>query len=228
MKLFQKLQYYAIIGVISFIAVFFLPMIGSTAGLSWNIPTSLAGWVVYIVGKIIIAVINILIFYCFMEQAKVNIRENKNYKEANDILLIEIKKKELEPRSPQKWQSSEYRKKGIAIFTTSILSAVGLTQAILTFDWVSMLTYIFIIIMGIIFGIIQMNKAEDYWTNEYWQYAQLIKSNKEKKNGISTDKHDSCNYRGQTIQELGTTSTEEQRGHCEPLCDGQSACELRD
>ena len=51
------------------------------------------------------------------------------------------------------------------------MSVVALGQAILTFDWVAMLAYIFTIALGLIFGIMQMKKAEAYWTGEFYEYA---------------------------------------------------------
>lgn len=100
-------------------------------------------------------------------------RDNEYYIEANEILRRISNKKEYRPRSPKEWNRKEYGTKSISIALTSILSAVGLTQAVLTFDWISMLTYIFTISMGIIFGVIQMNHAEVYWTGEYWKYAKM-------------------------------------------------------
>ena len=83
-----------------------------------------------------------------MEQAKLNIRENENYKNANKILAnIKDRDKKI-PRGPNKWNRQQYSKKGTSIFASSFLATVALTQAILTYDWVSMLSYIFTIIMG--------------------------------------------------------------------------------
>ena len=169
----KQYQYYVIIAVISLIALLFLPMIGSEAGLAFVLPNTVIGWVVYVSTKLIVAVINILIFHCFNLQGKVNISTNENYLAANEILLRETGDKELIPRSPKQWAAATYGKKGLAIAATSILSAVGLTQAILTFDVLTMLTYLFTIIMGIVFGILQMNNAEIYWTEEYYRYALL-------------------------------------------------------
>jgi len=59
------------------------------------------------------------------------------------------------------------------------MSAVGLTQAVLTFDWISMLTYFFTILMGLIFGILQMNQTETFWTTEYWKYAHKLKEERD-------------------------------------------------
>lgn len=162
--------YYIIIGIISFLAVAFLPMVGSTMGLGWKLPDTTAGWVVWAVSRLIIATINVLIFHSFMEQAKLNVKDNAHYIEAREI-LYRNKKKEHEPQSPQKWQALQYGKKGTTIFISSAMSVVALGQAILTFDWVAMLAYIFTIALGLIFGIMQMKKAEAYWTGEFYEYA---------------------------------------------------------
>ena len=162
--------YYIIIGIISFLSVAFLPMVGSTIGLDWKLPDTTAGWVVWAVSRVIVATINVLIFHSFMEQAKLNVKDDAHYIEAREI-LYKNKKKEHEPQSPQKWQALQYGKKGTTIFISSAMSVVALGQAILTFDWVAMLAYIFTIAMGLIFGIMQMKKAEAYWTGEFYEYA---------------------------------------------------------
>lgn len=162
--------YYIIIGIISFLSVAFLPMVGSTLGLDWKLPDTTAGWVVWAVSRLIIATINVLIFHSFMEQAKLNVKDDAHYIEAREI-LYKNKKKEHEPQSPQKWQALQYGKKGTTIFISSAMSVVALGQAILTFDWVAMLAYIFTIALGLIFGIMQMKKAEAYWTGEFYEYA---------------------------------------------------------
>ena len=162
--------YYIIIGIISFITVAFLPMVGSTVGLQWKLPDTTVGWIVWAVTRLVISTINVLLFYSFMEQAKLNVKDNERYKEANEILL-RAKKREHEPKSPAKWQAEQYGKKGTKIFLGSAMSVVAFGQAILSYDWVSMLSMLFTIVMGIIFGIMQMKKAEIYWTTEYYAYA---------------------------------------------------------
>lgn len=162
--------YYIIIAIISFIVVAFLPMVGSTVGLQWNLPDTTVGWIVWAVTRLVISIINVLLFYSFMEQAKLNVKDNERYKEANEILL-KSKKKEHEPKSPSKWQAEQYGKKATKIFLGSAMSVVAFGQAILSYDWVSMLSYIFTLAMGLIFGVMQMKKAETYWTTEYYAYA---------------------------------------------------------
>lgn len=145
-------------------------MIGSTVGLEWNIPDTVVGWIVWVGSKLIVSTLNVLIFHCFMCQAKINIKDNENYKKAREI-LTDVNLKEIKPRSPGKWNAEQYGKKGVTIFITSSMAVVALTQAVMTFDYISMLTYLFTIIMGLICGILQMRTAEEYWTREYYEYA---------------------------------------------------------
>lgn len=174
----RQWMYYFLIGIISMIALCFLPMIGSDVGLGWNLPNTVVGWIVWVTVKLIVAVLNVLIFHCFMSQAKINIKDNEKYQEALEILR-KIEDKEYIPRDPVSWNKEQYGKKGTTIFITTALSTIALTQAILQFDWMSMLTYLFTIIMGLIFGVLQMRSAEDYWTDEFWQYAKMVQGKME-------------------------------------------------
>lgn len=171
--------YYFIIGIVSFVALVFLPLLGSTVGLAWNIPDTSVGWIVWVATKLIIATINVLIFYSFMEQAKVNIKDDAKYLEAREI-LVKHNAKNVIPRSPKQWNTKQYGIKGATIFVTTALATIALTQAILAFDWVSMLTYLFTIIMGLIFGVLQMKIAENYWTDEFWRYAIMMRDKYER------------------------------------------------
>lgn len=176
----RQWMYYIIIGIISFISLVFLPMIGTQVGLGWNIPDTTVGWIVWTATKLAVATINIMIFHSFMCQGKLNIKDDPNYIEAKQILQ-QIKIKQYIPRSPKKWNTQEYGKKGTIIFVTSALAVIAFTQALLTFDWVSMLSYLFTIIMGLIFGVMQMKKAEEYWTDEFWKYAHMVKEEQDER-----------------------------------------------
>lgn len=193
--------YYFIIGIISFISLTFLPMIGSEIGLQWSIPNTTVGWIVWIAIKLIVSILNVLIFHCFMCQAKLNIKDNPKYKEAREILQ-QMKDKEVLPRSPRKWNIEQYGKKGTTIFIGTALGTVALTQAILSFDYVSMLTYLFTIVLGLIFGILQMKNAEEYWTSEYWEYAQM------KQKEYNTDEEHDNNMHDNLSAQHATNTTQ--------------------
>lgn len=180
---FNLFKYYFIIAIISLIAVFFLPMLGSDPTLGVNLPNTFVGWVIYIATKICVAVINMMLFHCFMCQGKLNIKDHPKYLEACEILnRYGMGPTGDDPRAPEVWEPHEYKTKGITICITTVLSAIILTQAVLVFDWVSMLTYLFTIIMGIIFGLFQQDAAETYWTDEFWRYAKKIERMMEAQN----------------------------------------------
>lgn len=201
--------YYVIIGVISFIALVFLPMVGSEVGMNWNLPTTTAGWIVWIITKIIVSVINVLLFHCFMCQAKINVKDNEKYQKALEMLYV-IAPEVYEPLSPRDWTRREYRTKAITIFATTAFSSIALTQAVLSFDYIAMLTYLFTIIMGIVFGVIQMKKAEEYWTQEFYDYAvKFTTKYEEEQQKKESEESENVEDRQQDLQELGRTSPEE-------------------
>lgn len=170
-EFYDKYINYLIIGATSFVALFFLPFIGSEAGLEILLPTTVAGWIVFIFTKLIVAVINVLIFHCFIQQGKVRVKDNERYQEGLKILdKINVKRQVF--ISPEEFYRKEYGKKGATIALTSIASAFGLAQAILVWDALTFLTYLFTIIMGLIFGILEMSKVEGYLTTDFWFYAK--------------------------------------------------------
>lgn len=200
-------MYYIIIAVISLISVVFLPMVGTTLGLGWKLPDTTAGWVVWGVSRAIVATINVLLFHSFMEQAKLNIKDNEHYKEARDI-LVKVKKKEHKPKSPAQWNAAQYGKKGTSIFLSSAMSVVAIGQAVLSYEWATALAYLFTLGMGIIFGIMQMKKAETYWTTEYYEYA-LMRKRMEEEQQIAEQSEQT-----QKTEENSVTTTEEQIPVC--------------
>ena len=161
-------QNYIIIGILSLISVFFLPMLGTEIGLGFNVPNTWAGWVVWILTKLCVVAINIMLLDQFIKQAKVNIRDNEQFKEADAYYTTKNEEDEYLP-TPKEFISKLYKTKGVTTTITSALSVFGLTSAILTFDWVSMLTYLFTVVFGVIFGWMTMNNVEEYWTDTYYR-----------------------------------------------------------
>ena len=169
---FKDIAYYIIIAVVSFLAAAFLPFIGSTISGEFRWPSSPMEWAIWIVSKLCVASINMILLYCFLAQAKVNVREDKNYIQAREILKKLEKYKHLAARSPKRYFGKVWGSKGIMIFVSSILSAIVLAEAILVFNLAVFLSYCFTVIMGVVMGYLQMRQAEDYWTSEYLAYAK--------------------------------------------------------
>jgi hypothetical protein len=170
-EFYDKYINYFVIGLVSLVALFFLPFLGSEVGLQVVLPNTVAGWIVFAFTKIVVAVINVLIFHCFIEQGKLNVKDNERYQEAAHLLDL-LNADKVTFISPDEFYRKEYGKKGITLAVTSILSAFGLAQAILTWDALTFLTYLFTILMGLIFGILEMAKVEGYLTTDFWYYAK--------------------------------------------------------
>ena len=182
-------QNYIIIAIISLIAVFFLPMLGSGIGIALSVPTTVVGWIVFILTKLCIVVINILTLDQFIKQAKVNIKDNEKFLEADAYFNIHQIDGEEEILTPRAYIGGIYRHRMTKIGIGSILGVFGFTQAMLTFDWVSMLTYLFTVVSGLLYGWMTMNDVEDYWTDKYYKLMEKDRNEKAKKDmAMATEK----------------------------------------
>lgn len=171
--------YYVLIFLLSLmvmtVAPMFSPNVNTDLGVAAIFPHSPVGWAIYICTKLFVGVVNLLLFHCFVKQAKINIKDNEKFIEACKIYEM-YHPREYNPRSPKQYFGQLYRKKGIMIFLTSILSAVVLTNAILAFDLTSFVTYCMTILMGLIFGVLKMKEVEAYWTGEFYDSAMRLKN----------------------------------------------------
>ena len=147
--------------------------------MAFTFPTTPAGWVVYITQQAIMALVNILIFHSFICQSYINVKDNPNYIQARDIFHKD--NKEYIPLTLAQFNRKEYGRKGVFIFIGTLLGGFALTQAILSYDYIRMLAYLFTIILGIIFGVYEMKKYEEYLTYEYLQSALYYQKKEEEK-----------------------------------------------
>lgn len=177
MNKIKQYIYYTLIGILSFLALAFLPLIGSsTADLGWGFPTTTAGWVVWAASRIAVSVLNILIFHCFVRQGDLNTKDNECRKEAEAILNRAQGKKQKAPLSPKKFFAREYGKKIPTVFLMSIISLIAFGPILLVFDVAVFLAYLFTVTMAIIFGILEMKKVESYFINDLLVYAHYVET----------------------------------------------------
>lgn len=170
----KQYLYYVIIGVFTFIVLVFMPMLGSSLDGNLKLPEGKGAWIMFVITRIFIAITNIIIFYSFMQQAKLNVRNNEYYKAANEILIKTKNSKDKKPMSPKKWETSQYLKKGTTIALGTVFALFSLSQAILSYKYTDLISYLILIFSATVFGIFQMKKAEIYWTTEYYRYAKMI------------------------------------------------------
>lgn len=124
------------------------------------------------------ALVNILIFHSFICQSYVNVKDNDNFQKAREI-FHSFSNKEYVPMTLKQFNRKEYGIKGVWIFIGSLMGGFALTQAILSYDYVRAIAYLFTIIMGVVFGIFEMKKYEDYLTYEYLLSALYFQKQKE-------------------------------------------------
>lgn len=172
MKKFEQYAYYLLIGVISFVSLAFLPMLTSSFDVGYELPKTKAAWLLWAGSRAAVSILNILIFHCFVKQGDVNTKNDSNRIEAEKILLIVTEEEEYKPKSPKKFLFSEYSKKVPSILFSTALSLVAFGEAILKFDPVTFLSYLFTVIMAIVFGVLEMFKVEEYYKAEMLKYAK--------------------------------------------------------
>lgn len=175
-QIYEKLRpyaYYIVIAILTLISTCFLPMIGSSADVNFQFPTTWDGWLVFFGGRIIISFINITIFYCFISQAEVNAQKDENYIKANELLNRINVKKRRPPRDPKVYIKNQWIKKGTMLFISSIGATFVFSNIILRFDLTMLLVYSFTILVAVITGWLTMEKIQYYWTHEYLDYAEL-------------------------------------------------------
>ena len=173
---FRDISYFLIIGIISIIVVFIIPLIsGAVYGdIGMYFPKTTEGWIVYwcIRGGSVVG--NVAVFVLFKQQAKMNIRNNENYLKAKEILSEHFESKEFVPRSPRQMNLREYIIKVTSVIATTILSGVTISALAISFDFITFLSCIVATVIAICFGWVTMIKNEIYWTEEYLEYAKYV------------------------------------------------------
>lgn len=182
--------YYCLIFLLSLlvmtVAPMFTPSANTDLGISAIFPHSVIGWAIYVCTKLFVGVVNLLLFHCFVKQAKINIKDNEKYIAACKIYEM-YHPREYNPRGPKQYFGQLYRKKGVMIFLTSMLSAVVLTNAILSFDVTAFVTYCMTIVMGLVFGILKMKEVEVYWTSEFYDAAMQLQNKYNKQEDLTNE-----------------------------------------
>ena len=173
----RQFTYYIIIAAISLLTIVVFPLIGSGSSITIEecFPTTQVGWIIYIIERVLVIVMNLTIFTSFIQQAKVNIKDNPNYLKANEILQRHHPK-EYRPRSESKYLGQTYTTKGISLALTTVASLFVIGSAILNYDYMILIATTFSVITTIVMGVIQMRKTELYYTTEYYDYARYIEN----------------------------------------------------
>ena len=173
----EKYIYYAVIVVLTLVAITFLPLIGldQQGQINFNAPANAMGWVIWGVSKGCICVVNCLIFHFFVLQGKDNIKDDSRFIDGLKR-LNKYRIRDHKPISPFTLERSAYLKKGGTVLLTTALSLFALPSLVLQFSLVSFLSVLFSMIMAIAFGIMAMRETEKRWTVQLQEYVDYIDS----------------------------------------------------
>lgn len=163
--------YYILIASLSLLVLIIFPFLGSDLNAAFNLPQTASAWIVYIATKAAITGVNLLIFHNFVQQARLNVRENERYKRACEMYYTA--KKEKAPRSPRKYFGSLYASRIPGVIASTVLGLIAFGDAILRLDYTALITYGITVVMAVVFGILQMIKVMDYWVEEFPQYVDM-------------------------------------------------------
>ena len=203
----KQYMYYGIISMLVIVALVFLPMLDTSGALGMQTPTTKMGWVAYVIIRCLVGVITFMIFVSFDEQGKVNILNDPRYVEAYKK-LYSIKDKNYIPMSPRTFKIRTRGVKGITLSISMIITAFIVVEVMLTYNYNVLIAYGLTIFMSIISGIFQMNKASDYWTEEFplWvdYYIEKVIERNEENDRLQRER----------IEKSTRTSSEEQGRYC--------------
>ena len=154
---------------------------------------------------------NLLILTLFVKQARVNVKDDENFKKANEI-LASFKPKQYKPISPAQYYSKLYARKGVTLAITTLASLIAIGDAIINYNYLLLIATAVTILLAIVFGVISMKDTELYLTTDYLTWAESIKKEKEEKCLKSTDTNSeickSKSKRTKTISSQSLTSKE--------------------
>ena len=175
----RQYLYYILVGAISFLAIAFLPMIGSSQEIYWGLPQTPAAWAIWIVSKVAASTLNVLIYHCFIRQGNLNTKKDPDRLKAEAMLHKLNKGKEKTPISPSKFMARQYIRKVPLIAISTFLSLLAFGPALLMFDFIVFIVYLFSVIISIVFGILEMKHVEEYYTVGLLEYAEWRSKNEE-------------------------------------------------
>ena len=176
-KAIHDYSIHMIIVIVTSIVVFVPPLFaGCLQGdVSLFFPKNEAGWVLWILTNSASALGNLSLLVLFKMQAKRNVREDDNFKKANEILRNLWKEKEIFiPRSPKKMNAQEYIVKGVWITVMTLSSFLVISSVIISFDVVTLISTVLSATAALCLSWVTMLRNEEYWTDEFLLWAIMI------------------------------------------------------
>ena len=180
MKTFrEKYLYYALIVGLTIISIVFLPLLGldQNGEINFKFPQTILAWIIWVIGKGAIIIVNCLIFHFFVLQGKDNIKDDEDYIKGMKELNM-YRDEEYIPKSPFVLERGAYLKKGGTVLLSTAMSLFALPSLFLQFSLTNFLSTLFSIVMALAFGFMQMRETETRWTKDLISYVEYLKIKK--------------------------------------------------
>ena len=192
-KFREALRRYTFAGIIALIvtiALVFLPMFNPDGEIKFDFPQTWDAWLSYLVIRGTSGIAVFTIFVLFDMQGKVNVEKDEKYLNAYKKIYTQ-KDKKYHPISPAKYKARTYGMKGICIAANTCLLGFVIMDMVLTYDLSLLVAYLVTMLIAVIGGVIQMKKAEIYWTEEFplwvdWKLERMAEA--EKAEAVKEDK----------------------------------------
>lgn len=203
---FKQGIYYILVTVLSLTALIVFPMLDASNLTFKNaFPTTPTGWFIWGLERTLIVIMNLLILTLFIKQARVNVKDDANYKKAIEI-LERTKPREYKPISPKAYYSKTYARKGTSLAFTTIASLFAIGDAVINYNYLLLIATAVTVIFAVTFGVVSMKDTEIYLTSDYLTWAEFIEKEKNKKCLQLTEKN-SGTLRNKSRKTSKTSST---------------------
>ena len=162
---------FIVIGFTSFIAMAVIPFL-TTAFNEGNdkeiidkvFPDSTIGWTIWVLFRSMISIINMCIFVAFVNQGKLNVKDNQDYVTSREKWIeIQIyngkrskKAKTAIPLTPSQHYAKLYSIKGLSLAIGSFASCFTFTFMILNWDLATFIGLVITVAFALVLGFLQM------------------------------------------------------------------------
>lgn len=165
---------YGIVAITSMLVLIVAPALESAITGELNYPDTLQGWIFWAVGRVAVTVLNLVIFIALDNQSEINARNNENYIKAKEILASDKAQQKI-ARSPKQIKTHDLLAKIPFIILGSAATLIALSQIILHYSLATLISYVFTVVMDIIWAVWHMIQKEvDYWSDEFLRYALKV------------------------------------------------------
>lgn len=163
--------------ILSLIAMFLVPLIGSYATGTTQFPQTIPAWILYFTCAIAVSICSLMIYLALHNQGKLNVKDEEEYKKAKELHLKNFERmngKEMIPVDPFKWEKKTKIQKGIFQTLGIFLGLLGFGLGALCWNNSQFISSTFSIILAIGFGLVHMGDVERMFTEGWLEWELYV------------------------------------------------------